>query len=293
MMHENPEYILVIQGPVVSIGTNYTMRKIGNSSIEINTKDYILSNIDNFKKYYKKVIFSSYKDTPKQLISELKQRGVYIFLNNEELTSKKFIFIETHRLNSKLLQIKGMLRPLIEFQKFYNINDYIIRIRTDILINFDILFEDLKNTNNSKKEVILTHLNRYNKFKLTYSDIPDFVYIVKSNVLINILVDLNSNEYHEQIHQDLAHSISRYYQIFSIPTLKVQKAIVKFLPKKIFHHITYILNSVNNILFSLYHRKKIGLLSENFSRQMLWRESSLSEEELKNRIFLSRRYTES
>lgn len=292
-MNQNPEYILLIQGPVISIGTNYTLRRNDESLLEINAKDYILSNIDNFKKYYNKVIFSSYIDTPEELIHELRKRGVHIFLKDVDIKPSKFRFIDTHRLNSKMLQIKGTLSSLIEFQNLISYDDFIIRIRTDILINFDILFEDIKNSNNLGKEVILTHLHRYNKFNIKYSYIPDFVYVIKSNILKNILLDLNSNEYHEQIHHDFAHSVSKYYQIYSVPILKVQIAIERFIPKKLLNLITNTLDIVNNIIFSSYQSKKIGLLSKNFSRQILWRESAMSEQELEKMVFLSKHYAKS
>lgn len=193
---------LLIQGPIYSFGDTYSGIKS-----EFHSMKFIIQNVKSFRKYSNGEILLSTYETQLSLIEAkfLRKLGVNIIeLEIRDMSEYKTINLSNnpdtnrHGMNQYYSTYHGLIKLSNDPH-----NRFVIKIRTDIKIDFSLIFDSKINLFN--KKVTFTHLRKLFKFgKFVKPFIPDFVLIGEMSSLLKLFKRLYLNNFSSFVHLDLA-----------------------------------------------------------------------------------------
>jgi hypothetical protein len=278
-MNSNDKVLLLIQGPILSKGVMFN-----GTIVEFHSFNYIIENIHNFRLYSQgKIVLSTYEKELKQDEAiALSNLGVVVLsLDKMDTSSITTINLRNNQNSHRhgINQYYTTLHGLEELKKESSKN-HVIKIRTDIKVNFSLIFNHPNDA--FKKEVTLVHLRRLTKKSFLIKPfIPDFVFVGELNSLYLIFKKLYYDNFSSFVHLDIASALVHY---FIGITIKYDSIILKTKATGLYSLwnllIYYIIKIYHSILMTIWIKRKIGLLGVDFYNSIEWRGSSRQETNL-------------
>lgn len=284
-------YILLIQGPIISNGLNYN-----SDFVEFNSFDYVYSNIEGFSNFFLngKVILSTYEDeipsnkrailnkfSNLKIIESKKQNLSTISYDSSISLLRGLIGRRDQFKTSKKFQYYSTLNGINEISNDLDSNISVIKIRTDILIDFELLANELnliesKNID-SKISMTLEYIVKHRYFSfLTIPFVADAIIISDINLMKSMFVLADKISFSFNVHNDLAAALTYifgkgYYNYKLLEKRMGDYSGFCFLLFKILYLTKRLLHSVD--FDKLIQESSINILSSDFSNSMKWRGS--------------------
>lgn len=221
---------VIIQGPVLSKGRNFKtsiqiLTKEFNSDEELvvtfNSSQTIIENSEQLIKKGINVIYSGWeKECPETLKQKLIKKGVTVILSdpNKAPSSLKESGSFRHSLkkgnpilmDNRIKQYFSLLEGLNSISDELS-KTIIIKIRSDISLNFDRLIEELKNKQTiiENNAIIVQHFSTppvSSFYRKNIRGVPDFWFVGKGNVLKKIFQDLCYRSINNKEHSHSPHT---------------------------------------------------------------------------------------
>lgn len=185
---------LLIQGPMISIGQGASdFKAYSDKNLKIfnhNCETSITQNINIYKKLFNEIIISTWDNEVITLEFEnfCKNNNIkiYQFKKNQDLIlGKKVINDQYTRYFNNLIQYEGCYLGI----KYILNSDYVIKIRTDQVINIEDIVKQIINSN---KKIYVPAMY----YKEKYFQIEDFYFAGKKDLLENFFKIASKNLYH-------------------------------------------------------------------------------------------------
>ena len=260
---------LVIQGPMLSKGRTYSGKYVDHHSF-----DDVLKNILGFKEISSgQIVLSTYTneltDSELQIINDL--NVIVNFSTN--INPKNYVFgIGKHKSHDD--NSKNQYNSFIEgFRSLKDINseDYVLKIRTDILLDFISINE----SNSLKKKLYIQPWNHFKNIKFIINPhVDDFLILGRANSMERIFYNMLNKPYSSFVHLNLAAAITAEIANIRINYISLEKMSSKehtsfyivFLP------IYLIVKLFNSFIIHII-KYKVGLLNAEFTDNIIWRGS--------------------
>jgi len=197
---------LLIQGPLLSsgrTGANGHKPLSDASVVHFDCRETILQNISNYGDSFNQIVVCTWDDGVFPEFSIAKGDLVRIPDNTKKISDKRVrrYWVNNDLSNNMLRQYYGIYQGLLKFNDI----DYVIKIRTDQVLDLNQLIKSLDDTN----RIYVAYFIRGS------SDLPDFYFAARLSVLLDMFSILAQPDLiSESPHQDivLRYARARYMQ---------------------------------------------------------------------------------
>lgn len=274
----------VIQGPVYSVGRNFTTSKIKELKkysdetelvIKFDSTETLLNNIHQLKNRNINVIYSGWvKDCSDVLRQKIEHIGALVMLSDERdapsFTHKNSEFTGPLSLNNNAKQFYSIIQGL-KLIKHDLKSVVVLKIRSDMTINFDFLFLEI---DKRKKEImnagiLIQYFKCPRGFQSPNIWIPDFWFVSRGDVMQSVFTDLfhrsiTHTSYSNNPHRDIGNAIIRYHW-WHLPVVNEKRESLRQLIKNFFTkaqimNVVVIIKDLKNRTFAYFVRKKMTVL---------------------------------
>ncbi|GEM_PF-6274409 len=303
---DSPPLRAVIQGPITSIGRTFgTTQKhaLGQFKteseliVEFDAAPTILANIEALLKRNVKVVYSGWSDNCNtDLCEKIEKLGAKVVLSNPNdapalVREGKMTGVLSK--NNKAKQYYSLLRGLQAVEDELS-RAIVIKLRSDISLDFDKLFTDIAFHKEKLRSgsLLVQYFRHFHRSPFPALWLSDFWFAGRGDVLYSLSEDLYTRALHERSysespHRDLAVAAVRYYFPY-LPPIRVGQKSWKVLLQDLFFklQIFYILSlskaMVNRFCAALLERemrrveKKRFLIpaSKHIEHSIIWRGDS-------------------
>ncbi|MCH7675858.1 hypothetical protein IH879_13010 [candidate division KSB1 bacterium] len=242
---------VVIQGPVYSPGITWSRKSLlklrgyshdSDLIVHFDSSSTILRNIRQCKNRNINVIYSGwFGDCSDELAKKIKGLGAVLVLSNQDsvpvFPRKEKNSSKTIRKGNKARQFYSLLRGL-EVMGGDMHDNIVIKIRSDIEIDFNLLFSEIRDHEENLKSgsILVQHLLWSKDRNRPELSLPDFWFAARGDVLHSISKDISSrcsNDSGYDIYSEFALDVLRYY-LPNFPKVVSAEYRIKLLAKDFF-----------------------------------------------------------